>query len=82
MTCNKRNAHSHNDNSELSFEEKLVKLLKHWGVHNKEHNENYKKWSVEAKERGYADVSKLIEKAADMSLEINKYFEEAEGLMK
>jgi hypothetical protein len=82
MTCNNRHTHSHQDNQELSFEEKLTKLLKHWRVHNKEHNENYKKWSAQAKERGHADISALIEKAAAMSLEINKYFEEAEDLIK
>ncbi|MBW1650314.1 MAG: hypothetical protein JRJ44_06500 [Deltaproteobacteria bacterium] len=80
MTCN--NCHTHNDNHQLSFKEKLAKILKHWSAHNKEHNESYKKWSAEAKERGYTDISALIEEAAAISLKINKYFEKAEDLIK
>ena len=82
MTCNNCHTHSHSNNAELSFEEKLAKILNHWVVHNNEHNESYKKWSAEAKERGYNDISALIEEAEKISVEITKRFEKAANLIK
>lgn len=84
MIRHNHNEHAHSDNegASLSFEEKLVKLLEHWIIHNKEHNENYKKWSDAAADHGYNNISALIEEAADISLNLNKRFEQALTIMK
>ena len=70
--------HSHREiESTLSFDEKLIKLLKHWLRHNESHAETYKDWAIKAKENEIQEAGALIDDAADMTRLINKKFEKA-----
>lgn len=72
--------HHHNEHEshgELSFDEKIAKILSHWIKHNEDHASNYRNWAEKAKANGKADAGVLLEEAADMSLAINDKFEAA-----
>lgn len=69
--------HDHEIRSSLSFDEKMIKLLDHWIKHNDDHAETYKNWANKAKENDLADAAVLLEDAAEMTLLINKKFENA-----
>lgn len=74
--------HHHDIESSLTFHEKIVKMLEHWIKHNHEHAENYKKWADETKDNIGENVSVLLEDAKDLTLSINKNFEEALKVLK
>lgn len=61
----------------LSFPEKLAKLLDHWIQHNDHHAEDYRKWARDAKENGQAAVADLLLSAADLTDTISDRFREA-----
>lgn len=69
--------HDHDNAPEMSFPEKLEKLLNHWIRHNREHVETYRKWSDKALEQGMADISELIEEAAQTSRKVDIVLENA-----
>ena len=70
--------HSHDESeSELPFEEKLIKILDHWIKHNEDHALNYKKWAEDAKTKGLTEAGELLIEAADISLKITEKFEQA-----
>ena len=73
--------HEHDSHGELSFDEKIEKMLSHWIKHNEDHASNYRNWAEKAKANGKADVGVLLEEAADMSLAINDKFEAALALI-
>jgi len=66
--------HDHDSNNEMSFDEKLMKLLSHWIKHNEEHALNYRKWAEKAKVNGRRKAAGLLEDAAEMSLATNGKF--------
>jgi hypothetical protein len=66
--------HDHDSNGELSFDEKMAKLLDHWVKHNQDHALNYRNWAEKAKANGKAKAGLFLEEAADMSLAINEKF--------
>ena len=66
--------HDHDSHGELSFDDKMAKLLDHWIKHNQDHALNYRNWAEKAKANGKADAGGLLEEAAEMSLAINKKF--------
>jgi len=74
--------HHHDSQGELSFDEKIEKILGHWIKHNEDHASNYRNWAEKAKANGIDKAGKLLEEAADMSLAINEKFEAALGLIK
>ncbi len=74
--------HHHNHGSEMSFDEKLVKLLEHWVKHNADHATSYKDWAEKAKAEGLAAAGAPLTDAAGMTLEISKKFEEAIEIIK
>ena len=74
--------HHHESNGELSFNEKIEKLLGHWIKHNEDHASNYRNWAEKAKANDMGKASGLLEEAADMSLAINEKFEAALALVK
>ena len=41
--------HHHDVTSDLTFEEKLIKLLEHWLKHNQDHAHTYQEWAGRAK---------------------------------
>lgn len=74
--------HDHDFHGELSFDEKIAKLIDHWIKHNQDHALNYRNWAEKAKANGKDDAGVLLEAAADMSLAINAKFEAALALVK
>lgn len=76
------NHHSHDSSSELSFDEKMVKLLEHWIKHNIDHSETYKDWANKVKEKDMVKVNLLLKEAADITLKINNIFGEALNVIK
>jgi hypothetical protein len=71
----------HDGASSLTFHEKTVKMLEHWIKHNHEHAQNYNKWANEIKNNIDENVSVFLKDAADLTLSINKKFEEAVNLL-
>jgi hypothetical protein len=83
MTDDHHHHHHHNDShGELSFDEKIEKMLSHWIKHNEDHASNYRNWAEKAKANGKDKAGILLEEAADMSLAINEKFEAAQALIK
>lgn len=68
--------------SDLSFEDRLVKLFEHWIKHNRDHSDTYRDWARKATREGLADVAQLIENAAEKTTRINREFEKAMALVK
>lgn len=73
--------HHHHGTTEMTFEEKLSKLLEHWCQHNADHAKTYNQWAEKVKQNHMGSVAALIEEAAEMNLEINKKFEQAKALI-
>ncbi len=69
--------HEHEIKSDLSFQEKMVKLLDHWIKHNSEHADNYRNWAIRAKQENLDEVSFLLEGAASLTLDISAKFTKA-----
>ena len=69
--------HHHDTRVELSFDEKIEKMLSHWIKHNQDHASNYRNWAEKAKANGKDRAGLLLEEAADMALAINEKFEAA-----
>ena len=63
--------------SDLSFEEKMLKLLDHWKKHNDEHVASYKKWARRVRQEGKPDIAGLMESAAEKTALLNNDFQEA-----
>jgi len=74
--------HHHKHHAPLSFKEKMLKLTDHWLSHNSDHASSYREWAEKAKTNNMPELGSLLEEAADMTLEINKKFEKAAGLVK
>ncbi len=74
--------HDHEIESNLSFDEKMIKLLEHWIKHNDDHAETYRDWAKKAKEKNMNEAGSLLEDAAEMTLEISKKFEEAADIIR
>ncbi len=74
--------HDHDSHGELSFDEKMTKMLDHWIKHNQDHALNYRNWAEKAKANAKDDAGVLLEEAAEMSLAINEKFEAALALVK
>ena len=75
--------HHHHDHSpaEMSFPEKMMKLLDHWIKHNDEHAKTYQNWAEQARQHHLGRAAVLIEEAAAMSLAVNEKFEQAKALV-
>ncbi len=69
--------HHHEIKSTLSFDEKMIKLLDHWIKHNDDHAKTYRDWAQKAKDKDMRKAASLLKDAADLTLTINKKFEEA-----
>jgi len=69
--------HEHDSHGELSFDEKIVKILNHWIKHNEDHASNYRNWAEKAKANGKEKAGKFLLEAAQMSLATNDLFEKA-----
>jgi hypothetical protein len=69
--------HAHDSLSAVPFDEKLVKIIRHWIKHNEDHASNYRNWAENAKANGKQETAELLEAAAEMSLAVNEKFQAA-----
>lgn len=75
--------HDHDVTSDLTFEEKLIKLLEHWLKHNHEHAHTYREWAERAKANDLPDVGTLIDEIGEITLTIDDRLRKAlDGLKK
>jgi hypothetical protein len=74
----------HHDNppSELSFDEKLIKLLELWIRHNQEHAKTYGDWAEKAAVDSKGEVSILLNEAVRLTMDLNRKFEKALAKMR
>ena len=68
--------------AELSFDEKLIKLLEHWIRHNQEHAKTYGDWAEKAAVDSKGEVSILLNEAVSLSMDLNRKFEKALAKMR
>ncbi|MEN8246483.1 MAG: hypothetical protein ABFS43_16465 [Thermodesulfobacteriota bacterium] len=73
--------HEHDVKSELSFDEKLIKLLDHWLKHNEDHAGTYRDWAEKARQNQLDAVAALLEDVCDLTEDINAKFESAAKLV-
>lgn len=74
--------HHHDPPSDnLSFEEKLTKILAHWIHHNGDHAETYRRWARQAEENQLAAIAPLLDESAELTQQISKRFESAIKLL-
>ena len=69
--------HHDHPSPELSFDEKLIKLLEHWIRHNQEHAKTYGDWAEKAAADSKREVSILLDEAVSLSMDLNRKFEKA-----
>ena len=81
MSENHHHHHDHDSHGELSFDEKMAKMLDHWIKHNQDHALNYRNWAEKAKANDQHQAAVLLEEAADMSLSVNQKFEAALAIL-
>lgn len=62
--------HDHEPSLEMTFHEKMEKLLTHWIHHNQDHVQNYRKWADKAMEEGLMEIGGLIQEAAVNSQQV------------
>ena len=74
--------HDHEVKSELTFDEKLIKLLDHWLKHNNDHAGTYKDWADKARQNHLDAVADVLGDVCDLTAEINAKFESAAELMR
>jgi hypothetical protein len=69
--------HHHDVKSDLTFEDKLIKLLEHWLKHNADHAGTYREWSEKARTNNLSQVADLLEQVSTMSVDLDDKFREA-----
>ncbi len=69
--------HTHTTQMELSFEEKLSTLFRHWIDHNDSHKDNYAAWAKKAKAEKLTQTATLLLEAEKQSEVITKTLEKA-----
>lgn len=69
--------HSHGDQGEIPFAEKLEKILAHWKQHNDDHVRTYRQWADNARAHGFEAAAKEIEEAARATASVTALFEKA-----
>ena len=82
MTHHEHHHHDHEVKSELTFDEKLIKLFEHWLKHNDDHAGNYRDWAEKARQNQLEAVGALLEDVCDLTAEINAKFESAAELVR
>ncbi|MGB5985014.1 MAG: hypothetical protein WBG37_06885 [Desulfobacterales bacterium] len=73
--------HSHDTDSELSFPQKLQKLLDHWIHHNEDHAHTYRQWAERCREQDLEALAQALEQVAQTNLKINEEMEAARKLI-
>ncbi len=67
--------HAHTDAGEMTFPEKLNKLVTHWIKHNTDHAETYRQWAAKARDEHMEAAADTMESVADASEKINATLE-------
>jgi len=78
-------SHHHHDNEtggELTFDEKMLKLLEHWIKHNHDHAATYQQWSQKAKQNGLEQVARILSEAVETTDSLSRRFEQAAADLK
>ena len=76
--------HHHEDAAaqpEMTFAQKMEKLLDHWIQHNDDHAISYQGWADQARQRHLDAVADIIEEAAEMNRAMNEKFARAKALL-
>ena len=73
--------HHHDTQSELTFDEKLIKLLDHWLKHNDDHARTYLDWAKKAAQNDREEVGRILEDVGALTAQISAKFEQAGRLM-
>jgi len=74
--------HHHDVKSDLTFEDKLIKLLDHWLKHNADHAGTYREWAEKARSNNLSQVAELLDQVSAMSAELDDKFKEALDLLR
>jgi hypothetical protein len=74
--------HSHGDGGEMSFADRMERLLEHWLDHNADHAATYREWAEKARENDMEAAAEQLEEAADMTVAINGKFKAAAQLIR
>ena len=77
MTMTHDHDHHHDVKSNLTFEEKLIKLLEHWLKHNQDHAHTYQEWAERARSNDLSQIGDLLDDVGDMTRAIDNKFKEA-----
>ena len=71
--------HHHEIKSDLTFTEKMIKLLDHWVKHNEDHAGTYKDWAERAKAHQLTEIGVLLDDVHALTLQINVKLHQAAG---
>jgi len=74
--------HGHETDTQMTFEEKMVKLIEHWIKHNEEHAVQFRNWAQKAKENQLDELGNVLEEAAQKTLLLNAVFQKGNDLIK
>jgi len=74
--------HPHDHQNNMSFDQKMLKLLEHWIKHNAGHADTYRLWAKRARENGFAEAGTLLDEAAATTDQISKIFESTDKIIK
>lgn len=81
--ANQHEHHHHHDvKSDLTFEEKLIKLLDHWLKHNQDHAHTYQEWATRARSHDLTQVGVLLDEIDDITQTIDERLKKALKLLK
>ena len=69
--------HDHDVKSELTFKEKLIKLLEHWTKHNRDHAATYQEWAEKAADNEMPEIGALLGEVHALSMRIDDMFQKA-----
>lgn len=75
-------AHHHDIKSDLTFEERMIKLLEHWQKHNNDHAQTYMDWTEKAKANDLPQIAELLQEVNDLTLDINDRLKKAVAYLK
>jgi hypothetical protein len=68
--------HAHHE-AEMSFAEKISRLLEHWIQHNDDHIRSYREWAEKARAQGLAEAAGKIDEAAEKTAAVSEAFRKA-----
>ncbi len=69
--------HHHEQSSQMSLEEKAVKLLEHWIAHNDDHGANYGQWAAKLRRHGHVEAAEALEQVGQLTARISQLFRQA-----